>query len=88
MIRKRVVVSGLVQGVFFRDTCCREARALDVSGWVRNLADGTVEAVFQGGEDEVESMVRWAHRGPRGAQVNGVSVVEEAAAPLHGFEVR
>lgn len=90
MVRKRVIVSGTVQGVFFRDTCRREALAHGVSGWVRNLPDGGVEALFEGGEAAVEAMVRWAHTGPPAADVRAVDVREETAAPeeLRGFEVR
>lgn len=82
------MVSGLVQGVFFRDTCLREASARGVSGWVRNRRDGSVEAVFQGADTDVGMMVSWAHRGPRDARVDRVEVFTEEPEPLHGFEVR
>jgi acylphosphatase len=88
VIRRRVIVSGQVQGVFFRDTCLREASANRVSGWVRNRRDGTVEAVFQGAEADVGMMVSWAHRGPRGARVERVDIFIEDPQPLNGFEVR
>lgn len=89
MVRKRVIVSGTVQGVFFRDTCRREACAHGVSGWVRNLRGGEVEALFDGDEGPVEAMVRWAHTGPPEAEVRAVEVREEQAPePLRGFEVR
>ncbi|MEU9144593.1 acylphosphatase [Streptomyces sp. NPDC048349] len=90
MVRKRVIVSGTVQGVFFRDTCRREALAQGVSGWVRNLPDGGVEALFEGGGPAVEAMVRWARTGPPAADVRAVEVREETAAPeeLRGFDVR
>ncbi|MCX5610325.1 acylphosphatase [Streptomyces sp. NBC_00047] len=90
MVRKRVIVSGTVQGVFFRDTCRREALAQGVSGWVRNLPDGDVEALFEGGEGAVAAMVRWARTGPPAAEVCAVEVREETAVPeeLRGFEVR
>lgn len=90
MVRKRVIVSGTVQGVFFRDTCRSEALAQGVSGWVRNLPDGDVEALFEGEEGAVEAMVRWARTGPAGADVRAVEVREDTAAPQepHGFEVR
>ncbi|MGW0753636.1 acylphosphatase [Streptomyces sp. NPDC002587] len=90
MVRKRVIVSGTVQGVFFRDTCRREALAHGVSGWVRNLPDGDVEALFEGGEDAVAAMVRWARTGPATAEVRAVEVREETGTPqdLPGFEVR
>ncbi len=88
MIRKRVVVSGLVQGVFFRDTCRRTARAEGVAGWVRNLPDGRVEAVFAGDADHVERVVRGAHTGPRDARISGVQVTDESVEGLTGFTIR
>jgi acylphosphatase len=88
VIRRRVVVHGDVQGVFFRDTARRQAGSRGVSGWVRNCRDGTVEAVFEGDPDAVESMVRFSREGPRGAQVEHVDVSEEEPEGLSGFEVR
>lgn len=88
MIRKRVVVSGLVQGVFFRDTCRREAARHGVTGWVRNRPDGTVEAVFEGGEPAVERMVGWARHGPSRAIVRGVAVHSEQPEGLTTFMIR
>jgi acylphosphatase len=79
------VVHGHVQGVFFRDTTRRQATARDVAGWVRNNPDGTVEAVFEGGPDAVDAMVRFAHQGPRGAVVQRVEVIEEEPEGLSGF---
>jgi acylphosphatase len=79
-IRVRVVVSGRVQGVFFRARCAEEARRLDVGGWVRNLPDSRVEAVFEGAEPQVDRMIDWCRRGPPGAQVD--SVQTEAQEPL------
>ena len=87
VIRRRVVVHGQVQGVFFRDTCRREARSRRVSGWVCNNDDGTVEAVFEGDPDAVTTLVDWAHRGPAGAQVSRVEVTEEEPEGLSGFRV-
>ncbi|MER6999866.1 acylphosphatase [Streptomyces sp. NPDC000410] len=87
MVRKRVIVSGLVQGVFYRDTCRRVAEEYGVSGWVRNLPDGGVEAVFEGEADAVETLVRWARQGPPMADVQGVDVVEQEPEGLVGFEV-
>ena len=87
-VRKRVVVRGDVQGVFFRDTARREADAHAVSGWVRNTPEGTVEAVFEGAADAVDSMVAFAGRGPRGARVERVDVSDEEPEGLSGFEVR
>ncbi|MFG3116265.1 acylphosphatase [Streptomyces sp. NPDC048197] len=88
MIRRRVVVSGTVQGVFFRDTCRRTAEARGVAGWVRNVRDGTVEAVFEGDPESVRKLVEWAHQGPPAAVVDAVSVTEEEPEGLPGFEVR
>ncbi|MGH7359286.1 MAG: acylphosphatase, partial [Candidatus Rokuibacteriota bacterium] len=80
-----MIVHGLVQGVFFRDTTRRLAESHGVAGWARNNADGTVEAVFEGSPDAVERMVAFAHRGPRGAQVERVEVLEEDDEGLSGF---
>jgi acylphosphatase len=88
VIRRRVVVRGMVQGVFFRDTCRREAAALNVSGWVRNRGDGAVEAVFEGEDAAVEAMVRWCRSGPRYAHVDSVEVTSEEPVGSSGFEVR
>ena len=88
MIRRRVVVHGWVQGVFFRDTMRRRALADGVAGWVRNTPDGTVEGVFEGAPDAVARLVAFCHEGPRGARVDRVDVVEEPPAGLTGFEVR
>ena len=87
-IRRRVVVHGRVQGVFFRDTCRREARRLGVTGFVRNVADGTVEAVFEGEPDAVSTMLDWAHAGPEQAQVSRVEVAVEEPTGLTDFAVR
>jgi acylphosphatase len=88
MIRRRVVVSGQVQGVFFRDTCQRRARAYGVTGWVRNCPDGTVEAVFEGESEDVEAMIEWVRKGPPAAQVDRVAVTEEQAVGERSFQVR
>jgi acylphosphatase len=78
VVRRRVVVSGRVQGVFFRHTAAGAARARGVSGWVRNRPDGSVEAVFQGEPAAVDSMIQWCRTGPRGARVDSVTVQEES----------
>jgi acylphosphatase len=88
MIRRRVVVHGLVQGVFFRDTVRRRANELGVAGWVRNTWDGAVEAVFEGSPEAVDTLVTLCHRGPRGARVDRVEVTEEDIEGLAGFSVR
>jgi len=86
-VRRRVVVHGHVQGVFFRDSTRREAERRGVAGWVCNRADGAVEAVFEGAAAAVEEMVRFCSSGPRGADVDDVEVTEEPAAGLTGFTI-
>jgi acylphosphatase len=88
MIRRRVVVSGDVQGVFFRDSTRSRAESRGVAGWVANRSDGSVEAVFEGDEDAVRSMIEFAREGPRRAEVRDVEVVEEEPEGLSGFRVR
>lgn len=88
LARAHVVVSGRVQGVFFRGDARDRARSLGVSGWVTNRRDGTVEAVFEGRRDAVESMVGWCRRGPAGASVDDVQVAWEAPRSEDGFAVR
>jgi acylphosphatase len=88
MIRRHVVVRGLVQGVFFRDSVRRQAIAFDVHGWVRNTHDGGVEAVFEGEPEVVERLVHFCRRGPRGAQVDDIEVSEESVEGLSGFVIR
>jgi acylphosphatase len=82
------VVSGRVQGVFFRDTMRRRAESAGVAGWVRNTPEGDVEAVFEGEPEAVERMVGFSRRGPKRAEVASVEVVDEEPAGLAGFEVR
>jgi len=74
----RVVVSGRVQGVFFRYTCAREAAAAGLRGSVRNLVDGRVEAVFQGPRSAVDRLINWCHEGPPAARVSSVAVSWES----------
>jgi acylphosphatase len=88
IVRRRVVVHGFVQGVFFRETTRRRAEPIGVTGWVRNLPDGSVEAVFEGDADSVERLVRFCERGPRGARVDSVDVSSEPPEGLSGFAVR
>lgn len=85
--RKRVIVHGRVQGVFFRDTTRRMADSRGVAGWVRNNPDGSVEAVFEGPEEAVEAMVSFAREGPRGAVVERVEVRDEAPEGRTGFSI-
>jgi acylphosphatase len=87
-VRRRVVIRGRVQGVFFRDTARREAQRRSVAGWICNRADGAVEAVFEGGLTDVEALVDLCQKGPRGAHVERVEASEEEPQGLHRFEVR
>jgi acylphosphatase len=87
-MRRRVVVHGRVQGVFFRDTTRRLALENGVDGWARNNWDGTLEAVFEGPPDAVARLVEFAHRGPSGALVERVEVFEEDEEGLSGFSIR
>jgi len=82
------VVSGRVQGVFFRDTVRRRAEAAGVAGWVSNRADGAVEAVFEGEPERVEELVEFCRQGPSRAEVANVEVIEEEPEGLIGFEIR
>jgi acylphosphatase len=88
MIRRRVVIHGWVQGVFFRDTLRRRAHAAGIAGWVCNKWDGTVEAAFEGEASAVERLIAFCREGPRGAQVNRVDVAEEDPEGSSGFEIR
>ena len=85
MVRYRVLISGRVQGVFFRDTCRRMAREHGVTGWVRNRPDGQVEAVFEGRAEDVDRLVAWARRGPSRAVVADVTVRAEQPEGLSTF---
>jgi acylphosphatase len=86
--RRRVVVIGRVQGVFFRDNTRRRAEATGVSGWVSNRPDGAVEAVFEGNAEAVDQLVEFCRRGPGRAEVDSVEVTEEEPEGLIGFQVR
>ena len=77
MKTNHAVIKGKVQGVFFRASMQRTARALGLSGWVRNLSDGSVEAVWEGTESNTAAMLDWCRQGPPGAVVREVEVTEE-----------
>ena len=87
-IRAHVFISGRVQGVGYRFSTLDRASELGISGWVRNLPDRRVEAVFEGSQAAVEEMIRWCNRGPRGAVVKDVAVDYEVPEGLQGFEIR
>lgn len=87
-IRRRVWVSGRVQGVAFRASLRRTARGAGVAGFARNLADGRVEAVLEGAPAAVEAVLAWCHAGPSHARVDRVEVREEAPEGFVDFAVR
>ena len=87
--RAHVYISGQVQGVFFRDSARERAEQLGLAGWVRNLPDGRVEAIFEGPSQKVREMVQWCEEGPSHAEVEDVEAeIEASAGDLEGFEVR
>ena len=89
MVRAHVRISGKVQGVYFRASTQASAQRLGVTGWVRNLRDGDVEAVFEGPKDAVEKLIAWCHRGPDKARVRQVIVEwEEPSGEFTSFEIR
>lgn len=87
VIARHAVVSGRVQGVFFRESCARRARAEGVAGWVRNRPDGRVEAWFEGLPEAVEKLLAWCRQGPAQARVSDVAVHAERPAGLGEFRV-
>jgi acylphosphatase len=87
-VRQRVQIEGRVQGVFFRDSCARQARALGVGGFVRNRGDGGVEAVFEGDADAVDHLVAWCRHGPPRAAVTSVVATTEDPVGDRWFAVR
>ena len=88
IVRVRVIVAGIVQGVYFRESTRRAALGMGVSGWVRNLPDDRVEAVFEGEPEAVERMVAWARIGPPRAVVESLERVPEPPEGWSGFDVR
>lgn len=87
MIARHLFIHGLVQGVWFRDSMRREAQALGVAGWVRNAADGSVEAWVEGDQAAVDAIIAWARRGPSRAQVSAVDIAPAALADYRGFAI-
>ncbi len=83
-----MLVRGRVQGVFFRDSCARQARAHDVAGWIRNRADGAVEAWFEGHPQAVEKLVTWCRQGPSRARVDAIDITADSPAALEGFRIQ
>jgi acylphosphatase len=86
-VRVRAVVSGRVQGVFYRDSCRAEAQRLGVRGWVRNRADRTVEVVAEGPRDRVEQLLTWCRQGPPRATVTGLTLTDEVPAAERSFRI-
>jgi acylphosphatase len=86
-VARRLLIHGRVQGVWFRESMRQEAARLNVAGWVRNRADGTVEAAVEGSTYAVEAMIRWARRGPEAADVARVEVTDDPGG-YRGFEKR
>ncbi|MFP4045893.1 MAG: acylphosphatase [Candidatus Aenigmatarchaeota archaeon] len=87
--RAHLFISGLVQGVFFRKNTKRQAKKRDLVGWVRNLDDGRVEAVFEGEKDNLEGMIEWCHQGPRLADIERVETEwEDPTDELESFRIR
>lgn len=88
IVRKRALVTGRVQGVFFRDTCRRVAEEHGVDGWARNLSDGRVEIVLEGPSEDVDRVIVWAREGTPWAQVSEVEVTDEDVRGESGFSIR
>jgi acylphosphatase len=88
VVRRRVLLTGRVQGVWFRESCREVADRLHVAGSVRNRADGSVEVIAEGPPQEVQALVAWCRQGPRAAEVTDVEVTEERPEGLVGFRVR
>lgn len=74
MIRVHLLISGIVQGVYYRQSTKRQAQKLDLKGWVRNLEDGRVEALVEGEKDKIEELIKWCHQGPSNAKVDNVEI--------------
>jgi len=88
-IRAHIIVKGRVQGVFFRSHTSDKARELNLTGWVKNLPSGEVEAVFEGERENVEKMIKWCHSGPPQAYVTEVKVErQDYTGKFSGFEIR
>ncbi len=88
-LRAKVIIHGMVQGVFFRASTRDEAIRVGLGGWVRNLPDGTVQAVFEGEKKKVEAIISWCHKGPPGAQVENVEIFwEPYRREFNHFEIR
>lgn len=87
MPARHILVSGRVQGVFFRASAKDKADELNLTGWVRNKNDGTVEAYAEGADDALQQFINWCHQGPSEAEVNDVNVNEVHEEKLGSFEI-
>jgi acylphosphatase len=88
MVTRQIRVKGRVQGVGFRYSLRDEAQRLRLAGWVRNRADGSVEALLQGEAADMDALIAWARRGPRGARVDDLAIEAVESSALQGFEIR
>jgi acylphosphatase len=88
VLQVHVLISGVVQGVGYRFTTDRVAQQLSLKGWVRNLPDGRVEALFEGSQEQIDQMLTWCHQGPAGARVTEVLVNYREPEGHRGFEIR
>jgi len=87
--RAHIFISGIVQGVFFRASTADKAQELELTGWVKNLPDGRVEAVIEGPKNKIEKMIKWAKEGPKFAKVDEVEISwEEYKGEFENFEIR
>ena len=88
MKRVHILVSGIVQGVFFRYNTMKKANEFDLRGWVRNLSDGGVELLCEGNNDDVDKMIEWCKKGPQGAYVEKVEIKwEDYAGEFKAFQI-
>lgn len=89
LVRAHIFLSGRVQNVFFRENTQKKAQSLEITGWVKNLLDGRVEAVFEGKKDKIEEMIKWAKKGPFWAKVNGLQIEwQEYKGEFTNFEIK
>ena len=88
MKRAHVLIYGKVQGVWFRAHTKKEANRIDICGWVRNIKDGSVEAIFEGNDDQIGEIINWCHKGPDMSRVDKVKVSYEKPEGEIGFEIR
>ncbi len=84
----RLIISGIVQGVFFRGTTQRQARSLSLNGFVRNLSDGTVEVIAEGEEAYLNRLIEWCRKGPPGARVENIQIIWKDTEDMKGFNIR